>query len=107
MSKKSIHQPYSFWFPLAFLTLFLVGTLIGIKLEKEAAIAAQTTLQESGHPKIDALFRLLDAKYLTKIDQHKLLQQTIDRLKTSEIDTNYIPSKQLKRINEQLDIKPY
>lgn len=104
MSKKSIHQPYSFWLPLAFLTLFLLGTLIGIKLEKENTIAAQTTLRESGHPKIDALFHLLDARYRKKVNQNELLQRTIDRLKAN---INYVPSKRLQSINEQLDIKPY
>ncbi len=107
MSKKSIQQSYSFWLPLGFLTLFLVGTLVGIKLEKENAIAAQTTLRESGSPKIDALFHLLDARYRKKISQNELLQQTIDRLKTNEADLNYLPSKKLQSINEQVDIKPY
>lgn len=100
MSKKSIYHSSSFWLPLAFLTLFLLGTLTGIKLEKENAIAAQTTLRESGHPKIDALFRLLDARYRKKVNQNELLQRTIDRLKVNEADINYVPSKRLQRIND-------
>jgi len=104
---NSVHKPNSFWLPLNFLVVLLLGMLIGIKLEKEGAIANQTALRPPYSKKIDALFRLLDAKYIHEVHQDKLIQQTINRLKTSDVDTNYIPSKRLIRINEQVDIKPY
>ena len=96
-----------FWLPLAFLVVLILGIFIGVKLEKEGAFVAQTRVTEKYPKKIDALFRLLDAKYIQKVDHHQLLQQTIDRLKTTQFDTIYTPSKRLQRINEQVDLKPY
>ena len=47
------------------------------------------------------------AKYIQETNQSALIQQTIDHLKMADLDTHYIPSKRLRRINEQVEIKPY
>lgn len=105
--EKSSTTSSKFWLPLAFLLVLIFGMFIGVKLEKEGAFAAQISVTEKYPTKIDAIFRLLDAKYRKKVDHQQLLQQTIDRIKTTPFDKTYTPSKRLQRINEQVDIKPY
>ncbi len=106
MEKPATTSSY-FWLPLFFLVVLILGMFIGVKLEMEGVFVTQTNVTEKYPKKIDALFRLLDAKYMEEVDYHQLLQQTIDLLKATPFDTTYTPSKRLQRINEQVDIKPY
>ena len=97
----------NFWLPLTFLAVLLLGIIIGIKLEKDGGIKEQTANHQKYPQKINQLFRFLDAKYIQETNQSALIQQTIDHLKMADLDTHYIPSKRLRRINEQVEIKPY
>ncbi len=93
MSKNTPHKINFSWLTFAFLAVLILGIMIGLQLEKENAIASRTMFQEKAPKKIDALLHLLEEQYIHKINQNQLLQQTIDRIKTSEFDINYIPSK--------------
>lgn len=92
--------------PLAFLVVLLLGILIGVQLESRLAISSSKILSEKQPKKLETVLRLLDAKYINSTDQPQLIQQTLNRLKINKMDTSYIPSKRLHRINEQVDIKP-
>lgn len=86
---------------IALTSTLLLGVLLGVKLQKEVRVSAVEVAE------IEGVFRLMEAKYHTKIDRSKLLQKTIDRVKReNEIDSIYQPSERLKRINEHIDIRP-
>ena len=86
---------------IALTTTLILGILLGIKLQKEVKVSAVELAE------IEGVFRLIEAKYHTKIDRGKVLQKTIDRVKReNETDSIYQPSKRLQRINEQVDIRP-
>lgn len=86
---------------LALVMTLILGVLVGIKIQKEVQISA---IQPD---EIEGVFRLMEARYQTKINRNEVIQKTIDRLKKeNKTDSIYQPSKRLQRINEQVDIRP-
>lgn len=86
---------------IALLATLCLGLLLGIKLQKEVSISAVAPTE------IEDIFRLMEAKYHTKINRQALIQNTIDRIKReNETSDIYEYSERLKRINEQLDLMP-
>lgn len=96
-----------FWLPLAFSFVLILGILLGIKLQKEVPIVAPQQGEgfvEVQPGKIEELLRYIEARYVDEVDRTELTQKVINGfLKELDPHSTYIPSDQLKRINEQLD----
>jgi len=96
-----------FWLPTAFSLVLILGMLIGIKLQKEVPLVPgsdRKPLTEAHPGKIEELLKYIEARYVDEVDREELVQKAIDNI-LAQLDphSTYIPSDQLKRINEQLD----
>ncbi len=107
MPQNTEQTSNKFWLPLAFAFVLILGILLGIKLQKEVPVVPEQEgdSQVAIKPgKIEELLRYIEARYVDEVDRDELIQKAIDNL-LKELDphSTYIPSDQLKRINEQLD----
>lgn len=107
MPQNTEQTSNKFWLPLAFSFVLILGILLGVKLQKEVPIVVQPKgdqIVEVKPGKIEELLRYIEARYVDEVDRDELIQKAIDNL-LKELDphSTYIPSDQLKRINEQLD----
>lgn len=80
---------------------------MGIKLQKEVPVLPTNTTENSmvtTPGKLEELLRYIEARYVDEVDRDELIQKAIDKL-LGELDphSTYIPSEQVKRVNEQLD----
>ncbi|MEM1123633.1 MAG: S41 family peptidase [Bacteroidota bacterium] len=107
MPQTTEQSSNKFWLPLAFAFVLILGIMLGIKLQKEVPVVptAEGESTVGVQPgKIEELLRYIEARYVDEVDRDELIQKAIDAL-LNELDphSTYIPSDQLKRINEQLD----
>ncbi len=98
------------WLPLLLSIALVVGMFIGLSMQKTPHIvkvddkldAPITTRIETG--RVEELIRYIEAKYVDDVDREKLVEKAINNiLKELDPHSNYITSKQLKEVNEQLD----
>ncbi len=107
MPNNSTNISPRFWLPLAFSVVLVLGILLGIKLQTEVPIVSSAkgaNALEVQPGKIEELLRYIEAKYVDEIDREELVQKVIDHiLEDLDPHSTYIPTEQLKRVNEQLD----
>ncbi|MEM6317574.1 MAG: S41 family peptidase [Bacteroidota bacterium] len=107
MPQHTEHTTSKFWLPLVFSFVLILGILLGIKLQKEVPVLPTNTTENSmvtTPGKLEELLRYIEARYVDEVDRDELIQKAIDKL-LGELDphSTYIPSEQVKRVNEQLD----
>lgn len=108
MNNPEEHKPrgLQIWMPLL-LSLFLVGgILIGLKLHQGNVSAGgdRISILSSEPGRLEELIRYIDARYVDKVNREEITESAINTI-IKELDphSNYIPSKDLKEVNEQLD----
>lgn len=85
--------------------ILIIGILLGIKLQKELILKRVSAKRSL---KIETVLSFIESRYIDSIDRQDLSKRIFsDSLRKFDTNTNYSPSKQLQKINEQVDIKPY
>lgn len=85
-------------YPLLGFGLIIVGVLVGFKLKDAFPLRKQTRLA-----KLDEVIRYLNDFYFEPVDNNKLIDDAISgMLQKLDPHTFYIPSAELKSINEQM-----
>lgn len=74
MSTNSTRTNTKFWLITALIGTFLIGILLGIKLQTQKSI---TTIQPS---KIEEVLRYTESWYVDEIDREQLIQQAIEKV---------------------------
>ncbi len=97
----------SIFLPLL-LSVFLVGgMLIGFKLKsnKSSSIGESISIISATEPgRLEELIRYIEARYVDDIDRDEMTESAINTLlKQLDPHSNYISSKDLKEVNEQLE----
>lgn len=97
----------SIFLPLL-LSVFLVGgMLIGFKLKsnKNSSIGESISIISATEPgRLEELIRYIEARYVDDIDRDEMTESAINTLlKQLDPHSNYISSKDLKEVNEQLE----
>ncbi len=97
------------WLPLLLSLVLVGGMLIGTRLQQAPLI---TTATDSGMRvvnrvetgQVEELIRYIEAKYVDEVDRDILIEKAITEL-LNQLDphSNYIPAKQLREVNEQLE----
>ena len=83
MPQNIEHTSHKFWFPLAIALVMILGSLLGIKLQKEVPIVptvAGETSVETKPGKIEELLRYIEARYVDDVDRDELVQKAINNL---------------------------
>jgi carboxyl-terminal processing protease len=105
-AKKDILMPL-------FLALALAGGIaVGFKMKNESLISFAPTTKENknseenivGQGRIEEILRYIDAKYVDAIDNHALVDKSINNI-LQELDphSTFIPTEKAKEINEDLE----
>jgi carboxyl-terminal processing protease len=90
----------------ALLAIFLSVGLVTGYLIAPKGFDIQSTEGGSKYQKIQDIIEVLDQKYVDKINAEKLFEETIsDMLHRLDPHSNYIPAKDLARMNEQIEGK--
>ena len=89
------------------LSLFLVGgMLIGFKLKSSTVSSNGESISiiPSEPGRLEELIRYIEARYVDNVDRDEMTESAIaNLLKQLDPHSNYIPAKDLKEVNEQLD----
>jgi carboxyl-terminal processing protease len=90
------------------LSLFLVGgMLIGFKLKSSSAYPngeSISIITPSEPGRLEELIRYIEARYVDNVDKEEMTELAIAALlKDLDPHSNYIPAKDLREVNEQLD----
>ncbi|WP_430405409.1 S41 family peptidase [Fluviicola sp.] len=96
-----MNRKYAFVYPVLLMIFLVIGLLLGSKLNQPVP------QQNSGnYSKMQEIIGLLDREYVDSIESTKLFEKTIsDMLHELDPHSNYIPYKDLKVMNEQIDGK--
>lgn len=84
------------WIPLLIAVVFILGMFLGSKIT--------TTQKTSGNNKFDSILSLIKNEYVDHVNMDSLIEETIPEL-LSHLDphSTYIPAKDLKAVNDELD----
>jgi len=101
---------FQIWLPTIFAFLFVGGIFIGTELDNNAPfITTQTGRNNNsavgiGNGRVEEILRYVEARYVDDVEEEELMEDAINRV-IQELDphSNYIPAKQLRAINEQLE----
>lgn len=90
------------------LSVFLIGgMLIGFKLKSTggSTVGESISIISSSEPgRLEELIRYIESRYVDEVDRDKMTESAINALlKQLDPHSNYISSKDLKEVNEQLD----
>lgn len=96
-----MNRKYAFVYPVLLMIFLVIGLLLGSRLNQPVP------QQNSGnYSKMQEIIGLLDREYVDSIESTKLFEKTIsDMLHELDPHSNYIPYKDLKVMNEQIDGK--
>ncbi|AEA43587.1 S41 family peptidase [Fluviicola taffensis] len=96
-----MNRKYAFIYPTLLMIFLVIGLLIGSRLnQKEPQIVS------GSYSKMQEIIGLLDREYVDSIESKKLFEKTIsDMLHELDPHSNYIPSENLKAVNEQIQGK--
>jgi carboxyl-terminal processing protease len=93
----------SIFVPFLLMVFMTIGLFIGYKLNKNDLPQNATS---STYGKINDIMDLLDHEYVDSINKNKLFEETIsDMLHELDPHSNYIPARDIKAVNEQIDGK--
>ncbi|MCH2085285.1 MAG: S41 family peptidase [Saprospiraceae bacterium] len=107
--KSKNFKKLQIWLPLLFAITLVVGMLIGMRMQSAAPQVIvdksnETNPHTLGQGKIEELIRYVEAKYVDDVNRDELIEKAINGiLKELDPHSNYIPSEQLREVNEQLD----
>ncbi len=84
------------WIPLLIAVVFILGMFLGSKIT--------TTQETSSNNKFDSILSLIKNEYVDNVNMDSLIEETIPEL-LSHLDphSTYIPAKDLKAVNDELD----
>lgn len=108
-NKSNSFKKIQIWLPLLFAVILVVGMFIGMRMQ---SVAPQVVVDKSsentpttlGQGKIEELIRYVEAKYVDDVNRDELIENAINEiLKELDPHSNYIPAKELREVNEQLD----
>lgn len=110
LNEKKNTKKLRVWLPLLFSFVLVGGMIVGFNLKDTNQIIRITQEEFSsltgtgGHGRVEELVRYIEAKYVDKIDGDELVESAINEL-LDDLDphSNYINSKKLKEVNEQLE----
>ncbi|MDB4334759.1 S41 family peptidase [bacterium] len=90
--------------PIIFALLLVLGIFIGHTLLPKSSSGGSNSLMIYPQAnKIEALMNLIEAEYVDTIDKHQMIEDLIPEvLKNLDPHTVYIPAKDLKNVNEEL-----
>ena len=99
------------WLPLLLSCVMVAGMLVGVKLkptppQTKIVIENDNTIEKIGNGRIEELLRYIDARYVDKVDNDKLVEEAINTI-INELDphSNYMSAEQVVEVNEQLQGK--
>ncbi|MEM6699576.1 MAG: S41 family peptidase [Bacteroidota bacterium] len=101
---------FQIWLPTIFAFMFIGGIFVGTELDNNAPFVTTQVGRGSGgavgigNGKVEEILRYVDARYVDNVEEEELMEDAINRV-IQELDphSNYIPARQLKAINEQLE----
>lgn len=89
--------------PLIYSLILAFGTVLGMAVSRMSADKQQSILKPS-YSKIDQVMDFIKYKYVDTISKSQLEEQTIEELLSSlDPHSSYIPEKDMKAVNEELD----
>ena len=101
-------KPYV-WMPMLLGIAVVFGMIIGTKLQPSPPTIIlederEVSASGIGQGKIEELIRYIEAKYVDDVNRDELIQKAIENvLENLDPHSNYIPSDQLREVNEQLE----
>lgn len=97
------------WTPLFLGLAVVAGMFLGMRMNNSAPsiqrmTAIDTPSSAVGQGRVEEIIRYIEAKYVDGVDTDEMVNEAIQSL-ISDLDphSNYIPAKELKEINEQLE----
>ncbi|MEM8525272.1 MAG: S41 family peptidase [Bacteroidota bacterium] len=107
---KDKKRSFQIWLPTIFAFLFIGGIFVGTELDNNAPFISTQSGRANGgavgigNGKVEEILRYVEARYVDDVEEDELMEDAINRV-IQELDphSNYIPAKQLKAINEQLE----
>lgn len=92
------------WFPLFLAVAMAAGVFVGVKIGKRIPYVLEDSGATTGNNSLDEIIRYINARYVDDITQDSLSNKAIEQLIHSlDPHSSYIPSDELKMVNEQLD----
>lgn len=92
------------WIPFIISLALAVGVYIGVKIGKRIPYILDNTEASVGDSKLDEIIRYINGKYVDEIKNEEFMGKAIDRLLASlDPHSDYIPSDELKAVNENLE----
>lgn len=96
----------AFLIPVMLLLCTALGVMIGRMINTGTGIASQPTGSAANFSAMQDIIDVIDANYVDSIKRDKLFEQTIsDMLHKLDPHSNYIPARDMKLANEQLEGK--
>ena len=95
------------WLPLLFSLVLVGGMYVGTKLQTNVVqinVDGENVPRSIGQGRIEELIRYIEARYVDDVNSEQLVEKAINAL-IEELDphSSYIPARDLKEVNEQLE----
>ncbi|MEM9916997.1 MAG: S41 family peptidase [Bacteroidota bacterium] len=100
---------FKIWIPLLLSLMLIGGILIGMKVQHIPLISLSPSEGGNRHSSIETgrveeLVRFIESRYVDDVDSEELVEEAINALlKQLDPHSNYISSKQVREVNEQLE----
>ncbi|HHH49551.1 MAG TPA: PDZ domain-containing protein [Saprospiraceae bacterium] len=106
--KETRTKKLNIWLPLLFSLVLVGGMYVGTKLQSSSVVNVRFEGDHMpsniGHGRIEELIRYIEARYVDEVNGDELVEKAINAL-LGELDphSSYIPARELKEVNEQLE----